>query len=46
MATYLIPALVILGIVVEAIFLVAREGEKVYDTRYPHRRPNFLELPF
>jgi hypothetical protein len=24
---------VILGIVVEAIFLVAREGEKVYDTR-------------
>jgi hypothetical protein len=42
----MIPALVILGTVVETIFLVAREGEKVYDTRYPHRRPNFLELPF
>ena len=35
--TYLIPALVILGVVVGTIFLVAREGGKVYDTRYPHR---------
>ena len=35
--TYLIPTLVILGVVVGTIFLVAREGGKVYDTRYPHR---------
>ena len=35
--TYLIPALVVLGVVVGTIFLVAREGGKVYDTRYPHK---------
>jgi hypothetical protein len=35
--TYLIPTLVILGVVVGTIFLVAREGGKVYDTRYPHK---------
>lgn len=37
LVTYLIPALVILGVVVGTIFLVAREGGKVYDTKYPHR---------
>ena len=35
--TFLIPALVIFGVVVGTILLVAREGGKVYDTRYPHR---------
>jgi hypothetical protein len=35
--TYLIPTLVILGVVVGTIFLVAWEGGKVYDTRYPHK---------
>lgn len=31
--TYLIPTLVILGVV----GLLVREGGKVYDTRYPHK---------
>ena len=35
--TYLIPTLVILGVVIGTIFLVAWEGGKVYDTRYPHK---------
>ena len=35
--TYLMPTLVILGVVVGTIFLVAWEGGKVYDTRYPHK---------
>jgi len=35
--TYLIPTLVILGVVVGTIFLVAWEGGKVYHTRYPHK---------
>ncbi len=35
--TYLIPTLVILGVVVGTIFLVAWEGGKAYDTRYPHK---------
>ena len=35
--TYLIPTLVILGVVVGTIFLLAWEGGKVYDTRYPHK---------
>ena len=34
---YLIPTLVILGVVVGTIFLVAWEGGKAYDTRYPHK---------
>ena len=33
--TYLIPTLVILGVVVGTIFLVAWEGGKAYDTKYP-----------
>jgi uncharacterized Tic20 family protein len=32
--TYLIPTLVILGVVVGTIFLVTWEGGKAYDTRY------------
>ena len=35
--TFLVPTLVILGVVVGTIFLVAWEGGKVYDTRYPHK---------
>ena len=35
--SYLMPTLVILGVVVGTIFLVAWEGGKVYDTRYPHK---------
>ena len=35
--TYLIPTLVILGVVVGTIFLVAWEGGKAYDTKYPHK---------
>ena len=35
--TFLVPTLVILGVVVGTILLVAREGGKVYDTRYPHK---------
>jgi Flp pilus assembly protein TadB len=35
--TYLMPTLVILGVVVGTIFLVAWEGGKAYDTRYPHK---------
>jgi hypothetical protein len=35
--TYLIPTLVILGVVVGTIFLVAWEGGKAYDMRYPHK---------
>ena len=35
--TFLVPTLVILGVVVGTILLVAREGGKVYDTSYPHK---------
>jgi hypothetical protein len=34
--SYVIPTLVILGVVVGTIYLVVWEGGKVYDTRYPH----------
>ncbi len=35
-ATYLIPALAILGVVAGTIFLVAREGGKVYEVEARH----------
>ena len=35
--TFLVPTLVIFGVVVGTLLLVAREGGKVYDTRYPHK---------
>jgi hypothetical protein len=35
--TYLMPTLVILGVVFGVVGLLVREGGKVYDTRYPHK---------
>jgi hypothetical protein len=35
--SYVISTFVILGVVVGTIFIVAWEGGKVYDTRYPHK---------
>jgi hypothetical protein len=35
--TYLIPTLVILGVMFGVVGLLVREGRKVYDTRYPHK---------